>query len=219
MEQQWLWGLTSKRQTATEENITLELVTKWWKLGYVPNQKLNWKPSTPRNQISYTEVSARTLQFCEIALYQESLYIHFIFLFSHKDSCQRLFVLFFFFVLFWSYKILRCFLFLYSWFFPHYLAKTPFASHCSRGKPCPNTAGETCSTSSFPFYVAQHPLLCSLGWVHKGTSWLCLQLSSCSHTSNRGEIRAIEEFFLSPLYFAALPKTQQVRKTDLPSNL
>lgn len=37
-----------------------------------------------------------------------------------------------------------------------------------------------------------------------------------SHISNGEEARAIEEeFLLSPLYFAALPKTRQVRKTDL----
>lgn len=150
MEQQWLWGLTSKRQTTTEENITLELVTKWWKPGCVPNQKLNWKLSTPRNQISYTEVSARTLQFCEIALYQESSHSPHFSLQSQRFMpeivCSVGFFLLFFFL---SYKILEMF----SVFLPffHYLASTPFASHCFRGKPCPNTAGETCSTSSFPF--------------------------------------------------------------------
>lgn len=37
-----------------------------------------------------------------------------------------------------------------------------------------------------------------------------------SHISNGEEARATEEeFLLSPLYFAVLPKTRQVRKTDL----
>jgi len=50
----------------------------------------------------------------------------------------------------------------------------------------------------------------------------CLMAPSVfsSYTSNGEEVGAIgAAFLLSPLYSAALPKTRQVRKTDLPSNL